>query len=203
MLQILILVVVTAALVFFVYSIIRVIAKKRVDPVKETMYDVPYKNSLDEPAVIPAATPARVMQPQVPESVPAPIREPTVADAAPPAKVVGQTEDDLNQPEPLQERVSQQMEAAPNPMDTYDKTDNTALFGSNLRHPEAIMSNAATDRFATLEATVASGVASDVKRPTNVDETAFSAEMAQNGGQFMNGIFAFDSTDTGTQFSAF
>lgn len=203
MLQILILVVVTAALVFFVYSIVRVIAKKRGEPVRETMYDVPYKNSLDEPTVIPAAMPPRVMQPQVPESVPAPLREPTVADAKPPASVVGQTEGELNQPEPLQERVSQQVEDAPNPMDVYDKTDNNALFGSNLRHPEAMMSNAATDRFATLESAVASGVASDVKRPTSVDEQAFSAEMAQNGGQFMNGIFAFDSTDTGTQFSAF
>jgi hypothetical protein len=66
-----------------------------------------------------------------------------------------------------------------------------------------MMSNAATDRFATLESAVASGVASGVKRPTSTEETGFSAEMAQNGGQFMNGIFAFDSTDTGTQFSAF
>ena len=202
MLQILILVAVIAVLVFSVYSIIRVIAKKRSAPIKETMYDVPYKESLDEPAIVPVAVPARVMQPQVPESLPAPLRE-QVADSAPPTSVPGQTDEELRQPEPLQERVYQQTEEAPNARDPYDQKDNTALFGSNLRHPEAIMSNAATDRFATLDTDVASGVASEVKRPTSLDEQTFSAEMAQNGGQFMNGIFAFDNTDTGTQFSAF
>ena len=196
MLQILILVTVIAVLVFSIYSIISVVSKKRSAPIKETMYDVPYKSSLDEPSTVPVAVPARVMQPQVPESLPASLREP-VADSALPASVPGQTSEELRQPEPLQERVYQQTEEAPNARDPYDQKDNMALFGSNLRHPEAIMSNAATDRFATLDTDVASGVASEVKRPT------FSAEMAQNGGQFMNGIFAFDNTDTGTQFSAF
>ena len=199
---ILILAAVIAVLVFSVYSIIRVIAKKRREPVKETMYDVPYKETLDEPSVVPVAVAAHVMQAQVPESLPAPIRE-QVADSAPPTTVVGQTSEELREPEPLQERVHQQTEGAPNARDPYDQKDNAAEFGSNLRHPEAMMSNTATDRFATLDTDVASGIASQVKRPTSLDEQTFSAEMAQNGGQFMNGIFAFDNTDTGTQFSAF
>jgi hypothetical protein len=202
MLQILILVAVTAVLVFSVYSIIRVIAKKRETPVNETMYDVPYKALLDEPFAIPVAVQAHAKRSHVPESLPASIRE-EAAESAPLPSVAGQTDEELRQPEPLQERVSQQMEEAPNATDPYDKKDNSSLFGSNLRHPEAMMSNAATERFATLDTDVASGVASKISRPTSNDEQGFSAEMAQNGGQFMNGIFAFDSTDTGTQFSAF
>ena len=202
MLQILILGVVIAVLVFFVYSILRVVVKKRAEPVKETMYDIPYKSSLDEPSAIPVAVAAHEMENQVQNSLPAPLREPNVEPKTVPS-VAGQTSEELQQSEPLQDRVHQTLEESPNPTDPYDKKENSALFGSNLRHPEAMMSNASVDRFATLETDVGSGVASTTKRPVSGDEAVFSAEMAQNGGEFMKGIFAFDSGDSGTQFSAY
>jgi hypothetical protein len=205
MLELVGLAIITGLLVFLVFSIIRVVfkTKEKLKTVNETMYDVPYKNSMDDTGnAPPVAVPAREVVKRVPESQPAPLREPVAESEVDPV-VPGQTNEELRAPEPLQERVSQRMEEAPNAKDPYEQKDEVALFGSNLRHPEAMMSNASVDRYANLEEEIASGVASEVKRPSVVDEGVFSAEMAQNGGQFMNGIFAFDNTDTGTQFSAY
>jgi hypothetical protein len=74
------------------------------------------------------------------------------------------------------------------------------MFGSNLRHPEAMITK--TDGYATLEVDVASKLASNVKMPEAVNDLPFNAEMAQNGGEFMKGILAFDSTDSSTWFSS-
>ena len=185
---------VVAVLVFLVFSILRVAFKPsavpvRAVPVSESMYDVPYKESLE-----PAAVPAEVQAPEPPQ-VQAPIRENTVP--VPKPEVPGQTEEELNAPEPLQERASQKVDS-PSPTDPYDTTDNEAQFGSNLRHPESMIAKAGPN-FASLESEVAAGVAG---KP-NVEKLPFSAEMAQNGGEFMKGIFAFDSSDSGTTFSAY
>ena len=190
----LILLAVVAVLVFLVFSILRVAFKPsavpvRTVPVSESMYDVPYKESLE-----PAAVPAEVQAPEPPQ-VQAPIRENTVP--VPKPEVPGQTEEELNAPEPLQERASQKVDS-PSPTDPYDTTDNEAQFGSNLRHPESMIAKAGPN-FASLESEVAAGVAG---KP-NVEKLPFSAEMAQNGGEFMKGIFAFDSSDSGTTFSAY
>ena len=196
MYQSVILLAVVVVLVFLVFSIMRVAFKPALQkqvipniPVSESMYDVPYKETMPPPSVEPREIPAYV----------APVRQEEQPRPVP--EVPGQTEEELKAPEPLQERVSQKVDT-PSPKDPYDKRDNEALFGSNLRHPESMLATAQPARsptFASLESEVASGVAG---RPA-VEQLPFSAEMAQNGGEFMSGIFAFDSSDSGTTFSSY
>lgn len=114
--------------------------------------------------------------------------------------VVGQPPEELNAPEPLQERVSNKMESH-EPLDPYEKNENVALFGSNLRHPEASMERSSANNGA-MENEIVAGLASQVSKPTDLDKVQFSAEMAQNGGEFMNGIFAYDSSEGGSYFSS-
>ena len=171
--------------------------------VKEALYDVPYKSNFEEPSAplaIPPALPAREQVEQVPNSQPAPIREP-IAEAQQPPLVPGQTQEDLKTPEPLQEPIAQKVDL-PASKDPYDRQENAALFGSDLRHPEAMMV-ASSSKFSSLETEVSSGLANEVTRPSDIEQVPFSAEMAQNGGQFMDGIFAFDNTDSGGKFSQF
>jgi len=203
MLQVALLIVVAGVLIFCVYSIVRVVFKPKQPKkaVQETMYDVPYMSSFDEPlpAKLPPAIPAHERVKQVPEEEPAPIREP-VAEVLSTPEIPGQTEEELMAPEPLQEKVTQKVEE-PAPRDSHERNDNIALFGSNLRHPETMITKS-TAQFSSLEEEVSAGVASTVTRPKDVDQVPFSAEMAQNGGEFMSGIFAFDSSDSGGTFSS-
>lgn len=115
-------------------------------------------------------------------------------------EVIGQTVEEVVAPEPLQEKVSTKMETN-SAIDPYENNDNTALFGSNLRHPEASFENSSS-QFASLENEVVSGVASRISKPVDMDKVRFSAEMAQNGGEFMSGIFAYDNSADGSYFSS-
>ena len=192
----LIILVLVVLFVFLVFSIMRVAFKQpsqmvQALPVRESMYDVPYKESLEP--VRPQQIPAEVMPKEPP--VRAPVREQTIP--VPQPEVPGQTKEELNAPEPLQERASQKVDP-PSATDPYDNIDNEAQFGSNLRHPESMIAKSGA-KFAALETEVAAGVAG---RP-EVEQLPFSAEMAQNGGEFMKGIFAFDTSDSGTNFSAY
>jgi hypothetical protein len=114
--------------------------------------------------------------------------------------VVGQPPEELNAPEPLQERISNKVESH-EPLDPYEKNENVALFGSNLRHPEASMERSSANNGA-MENEIVAGLASQVSKPTDLDKVQFAAEMAQNGGEFMNGIFAYDSSEGGSYFSS-
>ena len=87
------------------------------------------------------------------------------------------------------------------PLDPYEKNENVALFGSNLRHPEASMERSSANNGA-MENEIVAGLASQVSKPTDLDKVQFAAEMAQNGGEFMNGIFAYDSSEGGSYFSS-
>jgi hypothetical protein len=203
MLQVALLVVVAGVLIFCVFSIVRVIFKPKQPKkvVEETMYDVPYTSSFEEPQQqqdLPPALPAREDIKQVPEVEPAPVREPIDEEITTPV-IPGQTAEEVAAPEPLQEKVSQKVEE-PEARDSHAHNDNIALFGSNLRHPESMISKSSS-QFSSLEEEVSAGVASTVTRPKDVDQVPFSAEMAQNGGEFMSGIFAFDSSDSGGSFS--
>jgi len=194
---------VTGVLIFCVFSIVRVLFKPKPQKkeVQETMYDVPDVSSFEKPerpVDLPPAIPAREHIKQVPEVEPAPVREPIDEEITTPV-IPGQTEEEVAAPEPLQMKVSQKVEE-PEPRDTHAPSDNIALFGSNLRHPESMISKSSS-QFASLEEEVSAGVASKVTRPKDVDQVPFSAEMAQNGGEFMSGIFAFDTSDSGGTFS--
>lgn len=189
-------------LVFVIYALIQHVFKlgSQKPEIKETMDDLPYRESFEEDlnversSQIPPASNKKVLRP---ESEPAEIREPVIEENKLP-EVVGQTEEELKETEPLQRKVSQKIDE-PSNYDKFEKGENQAMFGSNLRHPEAMITK--TDGYATLEVDVASKVASDVKMPEPVNDLPFNAEMAQNGGEFMKGILAFDSTDSSTWFS--
>ncbi len=115
-------------------------------------------------------------------------------------EVAGQSEEELKTPEPLQEQISSKIE--PNSaMDQYERQDSSAMFGSNLRHPEASIERT-SGNFGNLENEIVAGLASQVIKPSDSDKAQFSAEMAQNGGEFMNGIFAYDVGEIGNYFSS-
>jgi hypothetical protein len=86
-------------------------------------------------------------------------------------------------------------------MDQYERQDSSAMFGSNLRHPEASIERT-SGNFGNLENEIVAGLASQVIKPSDSDKAQFSAEMAQNGGEFMNGIFAYDVGEIGNYFSS-
>jgi hypothetical protein len=193
MYQTLVLLVVVGFLVFLVFSIMRVAFNRPMkvtfnNPIQESMYDVPYTDNLASKNSV------GVEESEVPQQA-APIRP--NEEALPHPEVPGQTEEELKTPEPLQERVNHTIEA-PSPMDPNQIDDNAAQFGSNLRHPEAMLVKSGSN-FASLETEMAAGVAG---RPA-VEQLPLSVEMAQNGGEFMKGIFAFDLSDSGTTFSAY
>jgi hypothetical protein len=203
----------TVVLVIVVYSLIHYLVnlyKKPViqipheqpvrESVKEALYDVPYKTDFEEsaPLAIPPAVPAHEEMEQVPVSQPSPIRE-SIVDSQQMPLVPGQSQEDLKTPEPLQQPIAQKVDT-PSSKDPYDRHENAALFGSDLRHPEAMMVNSSST-FSSLDGEVAAGSASEVIRPADIQQITFSAEMAQNGGEFMNGIFAFDGSDSGGRFS--
>jgi len=203
----------TVVLVVVVYSLIQYLVnlykksasqppqeKPARESVKEALYDVPYKSDFEEspPMSIPPAVPAHEEIEQVPTSQPSPIRE-SVVDPQQPPLVPGQTQEDLKTPEPLQQPIAQKVDT-PSSKDPYDRQENAALFGSDLRHPEAMMVNSSST-FSSLDGEIAAGSANEVTRPADIQQVTFSAEMAQNGGEFMNGIFAFDGSDSGGRFS--
>jgi hypothetical protein len=193
----------TGVVVFMLYILIRKVLDltKSTKQVKETMDDLPYKDSFEEevPMSLPPPTQAAGSRnDNLPNSEPAPIREAVQENTKLP-EVAGQSEEELKEPEPLQRAVSQKVDE-PSNYDKFEKNENQALFGSNLRHPEAMITK--TDGFATLETDVAAQVASStVKKPDSINDLQFNAEMAQNGGEFMKGISAFDNSDSGTWFS--
>lgn len=110
--------------------------------------------------------------------------------------VVGQTEKDL--------RALRQVSATPPPVQYQEPEAKDPLesvvnseseFGDNLRHPEQtieIMPPIGTMRI------MPSGLGSEEPPSLGGNESVqYSPEMAQNGGEFMSGIFGFDSSDGG------
>ena len=158
---------------------------------QEAMYDVPYSSSIVEES-----------GEQVPESGInrefAQLREPVDTEVKMP-EVPGQSSEELGEKEPLQQKVFNKAEA-PGANDIYVKPEENAMFGSNLRHPEGMIQPA--NGITGLESEIASGVASKTVNNEQTNEYAFSADMAQNGGEFMKGISAFDGLDTGSMFSS-
>lgn len=82
--------------------------------------------------------------------------------------------------------------------DPMDQVNSTVPIKDNLRHPER-MFNAGGDHSGTQRA-VESGIAGDTTgAPAPVGK--FSPDFAQNGGEFMSGIFANDLTTGGGNYS--
>ena len=123
-------------------------------------------------------------------------------DPLPVPEVVGQTEEDLRATRPVSETpptVTYGEPEAQDPMEGTSGINMESEFGDNLRHPEQMVEIAPP--MGTMRVS-ASGLGSDAppkaggNRPVN-----YSPELAQNGSEFMSGIFAFDGSDDGIGYS--
>lgn len=154
---------------FFLYQIISVLIKrnKKGGEIDQALINAPYTEELKSQ--------------YVPQRVPP---EEAVYDQQYP-DVPGQTEEEMKAPEPLQRPVQQTELDAPQimPSNISAQEPSKAMFEDNLRHPEASFRKSA-DYSGSFNDTVAPAV--DAKNVTDV---------AQNSGEFMQGIMAFDQDD--------
>ena len=77
--------------------------------------------------------------------------------------------------------------------DPYEANEESSAIPERLRHPERMFQPAPSNE--THDIATASGVASAVQASNALN--AFTPEFAQNGGEFMQGIFANDSAEPG------
>ena len=84
--------------------------------------------------------------------------------------------------------------------DPYAPNEESAAHPERLRHPERMFQPAPSNT--SVDIGEASGIASSSASQASNAMQAFAPEMAQNGGEFMQGIFANDSSESGG-FSAF
>jgi hypothetical protein len=113
--------------------------------------------------------------------------------------VPGQTEQDLRAPEQLQETPPSTQYDVPESLDPMNRTVHMdAEFGSNLRHPEQMVEHHPS---AGMGQVVASGLGSEASGPGGNSMVGYAPEMAQNGGEFMSGITAFDMSEMGSAYS--
>jgi hypothetical protein len=128
-----------------------------------------------------------------------PLDAPVVVHEMP--TVVGQTEEDLRATRQVSETpptVEYPEPEAQDPLETVAHGESE--FGDNLRHPEQTIE--LHPPMGTMRVP-ASGLGSeDLPSHGGHQSVQYSPELAQNGGEFMSGIFAYDSSDGGgTAFS--
>ncbi len=113
--------------------------------------------------------------------------------------VVGQTEEDLRATRQVSETplpVQYSEPEAQDPLETMAHGESE--FGDNLRHPEQTIE--IHPPMGTMRIP-ASGLGSDVPSHGGNESVQYAPELAQNGGEFMSGIFAFDASDGGAGYS--
>jgi len=200
-LEITLIVLLTVILIILVYfGINYLVTLRKTEKIEETMETIPYKATFEDeqPRAIPPQVATFNRKSSEQESTPMPIRENVVEELKAP-EIPGRSTEETAEQEPLQRAVSQKVEL-PSSYDKYEKNENQALFGANLRHPEAMITK--TDNYSSLESDVASGVAANqVVAPDSFPKSQFNQEMVNNGGEFMTGINAFDSSESKTWFS--
>lgn len=109
--------------------------------------------------------------------------------------VPAQTEEDLRATRQVQETPPSIQYHSPEAMDPLNRTVHMdSEFGSNLRHPEQMIERRP---HAGIAGIVPSGLGSEASRPGGHNAAGYAPEMAQNGGEFMTGISAFDGSDSG------
>ena len=84
--------------------------------------------------------------------------------------------------------------------DPYEATEESSAIPERLRHPERMFNPAPSND--VVDIAPASGIASASANQAANALQAFTPEFAQNGGEFMQGIFANDSSEPGA-YSAF
>lgn len=122
---------------------------------------------------------------------PAPIQQ--LIERVPVPNVTAQPEEDLRQDEPLAQTPPDVEYGEPQSIDPQEgPVHSMSEFGDNLRHPEQMIEVApplGTSRI------VPGGLGSEKTAPGGNRPSEYAPEMAQNGGEFMSGIMAFDGTD--------
>lgn len=109
-------------------------------------------------------------------------------------EIPGQTESQVRMPEPLQRPVFRPEADEPEPTEATNLQQENAGFDEKLRHPEASF-KAHPFAQGSMQPMVDSGRASDLSTPGTSNQQPFESELAQNGGELMKGIFAFDTTE--------
>jgi hypothetical protein len=113
--------------------------------------------------------------------------------------VPGQTEEDLRAPEPLQASPPSTQYDIPEATDPLNKhVYMSSEFGSNFRHPEQMMERHPGIGMGNV---VAAQIGSEQSGPGGNNAAGYAPEMAQNGGEFMAGISAFDVSESGVAYS--
>jgi hypothetical protein len=113
--------------------------------------------------------------------------------------VPGQSEEELRDTDQLQASPQSTQYDLPDATDPLQRvTHMNAEFGSNLRHPEQMIEMRPRAGVANI---VASGLGSEASGPGPHRAVGYAPEMAQNGGEFMQGISAFDGSDDGVGYS--
>jgi hypothetical protein len=114
--------------------------------------------------------------------------------------VPGQTEEDLRATDPVQATAPAHRYQPPGPKDPHaGPAYEPAEFGDNLRHPEGMFEIRPAPISETI---VSSGMGSSISSPGGNSAIGYSREPAQNAGEFMKGIYAFDGSMEGTAYSA-
>jgi len=108
-------------------------------------------------------------------------------------EIPGQSDEEVRTPEPTQRRVRRAPAEEPEPVEPVPQRQEEAGFTEDLRHPEASFQ---PHPFNNRSVPVDSGVASKVSSPgLGGDQQAYESDMAQNGGEWLKGTFAFDSRE--------
>lgn len=109
--------------------------------------------------------------------------------------VIGQTEADLRATRQVSETPPSIEYPEPEAKDPMEMVVNSeSEFGDNLRHPEQTIE--IMPPMGSLRTMSAAGIASDEMPSMGGHESVqYAPEMAQNGGEFMSGIFAFDISE--------
>jgi hypothetical protein len=130
--------------------------------------------------------------PYVPPMQQAPVAYPE-QKGTPMPTIPGQSDEEVRTPEPTQRRVRRQTAEEPEPVENTALQQEEAGFTENLRHPEASFQ---PHPFNNKSVPVDSGVASKASSPGfGGDQQSFESDMAQNGGEWLKGTFAFDSRE--------
>ncbi len=128
---------------------------------------------------------------------PAPVVQRIPPHAMP--RVAGQTEEDLRMPEQIQRTPPTTEYSIPEATDPLNRIAHMdSQFGSNLRHPEQMIES---HPGVNMGQVASSGLGSEYSSPGGHQAAVYAPEMAQNGGEWMKGISAFDGSNEGTAYS--
>lgn len=128
-----------------------------------------------------------------PQTVSAPIHQ--IIEEVPLPEVPGQTEEDLQMDEPLQQVPPSVEYGEPSYQDPMEGTvHSSSEFGDNLRHPEQMMEISPPLGSMRLPS---AGIGSDTSSQGGNRSIQYAPEMIQNGAEMMPGIEAYDFSDMG------